>query len=315
MVMIDQDGNACQGPSDLRKCAVCPEIENTRKIRLFARIENTFPGLLPLLAALKKKIFGNRGKEQNGLGNRPMEEETLNARFKALETRLDSMVQALNNYSKMNFCVSSDVRNTFLRYGVLEDKLVVQHIGSTIAENQKVENRVLHKPLVFGNIGGVGYYKGQHILLEAAERIRSSNYLVKAFGKIDEAYLKKILRGRETLPVEFLGQYSPGDLPGILDQIDIMVLPSICSDTAPQTIFESYSAGIPIIASNIGGFPDFVKDEVNGYLFEPGNSEDLATKMEKILEDQRKVRAFSKNIPRLKTISENAKELHEIYKN
>jgi len=312
MVMIDRNGITCQGPSDLGKCAVCPEIENIRKIKLFARINNTLP-LLPFLAAVRKRMFGIRKEGQNGIKSGQLEEEALKTRLNTLKFRLKTIVHALNQNVWINFCVSSDVRNIFMRYGVKADKLLVNHIGSVIAKSQTIETRALHNPIVFGNIGGVGYYKGQHVILEAAERIKSSQYRVKVFGKIDDAYLKKIWRGREHLPVEFLGEYTPRDLPRILDQIDIMILPSICNDTAPQTIFESYSAGIPIIASNIGGFPDFVKDGANGYLFEPGSSKDLAAKMEKILENPSKIQVFSKNTPRLKTISENARELLDIY--
>jgi glycosyltransferase involved in cell wall biosynthesis len=115
------------------------------------------------------------------------------------------------------------------------------------------------------------------------------------------------------LPIEFTGRYRPENLPEILKQIDIMVLPSICNDTAPQTIFESFSGGVPIIASDIGGFPDFVKHDHNGLLFKPGNSGDLAAKIDLVLSNPERLVGYRKNIPRLKTITENAHELISLY--
>ncbi len=201
-----------------------------------------------------------------------------------------------------------------MRYGVHEDKLFVQHIGSSIAENQKLNRRTFHTPIVIGNIGGVHHYKGTHVLVEAVKNIKNKNFIVKIFGKYDQAYVESVMQGKEDLPIEFLGKYQPTDLFEILKQIDIMVLPSICNDTAPQTIFESYSAGIPIIASDIGGFPDFIKDGISGYLFRPGDSQDLADKLDKVLTDPQKIESFSWKVPKLKTITDNALELVALYK-
>ena len=139
--------------------------------------------------------------------------------------------------------------------------------------------------------------------------------MVKIFGRYNSEYLKSIFPGDEKIPVEFTGAYKPEDLQSILEQIDIMVLPSICNDTAPQTIFESFSGGIPIIASNIGGFPDFVKNGKNGLLFEPGNSSDLSEKIVYVLDHPEAITSYKKSIPKLKTITGNVQELILLYNN
>jgi glycosyltransferase involved in cell wall biosynthesis len=223
------------------------------------------------------------------------------------------MIFLMNRHVSLNLCVSSDVKRTLLRYGVSEEKLRVQPIGSVIAETQKTDIHPLHDPLVVGNIGGVRYYKGTHVLVDALSKLSRDSYRLKIFGPFDQDYMKGMLKGKENLPIEFLGWYNPQDLPGILEQIDIMVLPSICKDTAPQTIFESYSARIPIVASEIGGFTDFIQDGINGHLFAPGNSDELALKLDELLRNPDRIKAFSDNIPRLKTIRENARELTALY--
>ena len=220
----------------------------------------------------------------------------------------------MNRHVVTNICVSTDVKKTLMKYGVYEEKLLVQHIGSSIAGTQCLNDRKLHNPLVIGNIGGVTYYKGTHILIDAINKVKNNNFIVKIFGKYENDYVNKIMKGKGHLPIEFLGRYKHGDLHEILKQIDIMVLPSISNDTAPQTIFESYSSGIPILASNIGGFSDFVKDGKNGYLFKAGNSNDLAEKLDDILGNREKIESFKNNIPHLKTITENAQELITLYK-
>lgn len=313
-VMIDNNGKPCSGPSDLKKCVDCTEPVKIKKIKFTARIENTNKNLLKFLVNIKRKF----ARENNGNIEIPSKNFFISdyekTRIKeALKRRLNYMINLMNHRVAMNICVSTDVKRTLMRYGVNEDKILVQHIGSEIAENQKRAIRSLHRPIVIGNIGGVGYYKGQHILLDAINKIKNNNFMLKIFGKYEHDYVEKITEGKEKLPVEFLGWYKLEDLPGILQQIDIMVLPSICNDTAPQTIFESYSAGIPIIASNIGGFPDFIKDGVNGYLFRPGDSQDLVDKLDEILSNTEKIKSFAEKIPHLKTITENALELISLY--
>ena len=100
----------------------------------------------------------------------------------------------------------------------------------------------------------------------------------------------------------------------LLKDVDIMILPSICKDTAPQTIFESFSCGIPIIASNAGGFPDFIENGVNGLLFEQANIKELKKCINLILKDNSLISRYRSNIKKLKTIEQNADELINIYK-
>jgi glycosyltransferase involved in cell wall biosynthesis len=314
-VMIDRRGETCPGPEDLTKCVLCRETLPVEKMKLVARMENTNRSLLRLLVRLKKRVIDRKEDREipGGEGSEIPDREIARSRAE-LKKRLDYMIHLMNDCVAKNICVSSDVQRTLLKFGVCREKLLVQHIGSTIAENQPRLPRPLHSPMVIGNIGGVGYYKGIHVLVDAASKIRAP-FVLKIFGKYEKDYVENIMQGKEKLPIEFLGRYKPVDLARILREIDIMVLPSICNDTAPQTIFESYSAGIPIIASDIGGFPDFIKPGVNGFLFRPGDSQDLAEKLEEVLSHPDIIPAFAENIPRLKTITENVRELLELYKN
>jgi len=309
-VMVDYRGEPCEGPYDLRHCAVCTghlKI-NIAKLKFAARVAGTSTRVLELLVKIKRKL----GAEEKGWTNHQptTEDRELEA---GLRKRLGYNINLMNTCVRKNLCVSSDVKQTLMRYGVKEDKLLVQHIGSVIAEGQAPGNKGLHNPIVIGNIGGVGYYKGIHVFVEAVSKLQREDFVVKVFGKYERDYLESMMKDKKDLPITFYGRYAHEDLPSILEEIDVMVLPSICNDAAPQTIFESYSGGIPIIASRIGGFPDFIQDGVNGYLFEPGNSDDLADKLNRCLDSPKLLEEFRKKIPRLKTLTENASELLSLY--
>lgn len=322
-VMIDREKQPCLGPNDIFRCAVCTGILDLRKERFKACIRAP----KHYLKEKNERIFNLLRKAKDFLYRKPStddimtpislaikDKQKLLSLAKRLKKRLQYNINVLNNYSHLNICVSMDVKKTLMSYGINEKKLIVQHIGSLVAGRQKPSiKKVDSKKVIFANIGGVSYYKGTHVLLDAFNVIKKRNFELRIYGWYNEAYISKLMRGKENLKVKFYGRYWPQELLTLISEVDVIVLTSICKDTAPQTIFESYSASIPIIASNIGGFPDFVKDGVNGYLFRPGDSQDLADKLDEILNNIDKIKSFAENIPYLKTITENAQELISLY--
>jgi glycosyltransferase involved in cell wall biosynthesis len=58
-----------------------------------------------------------------------------------------------------------------------------------------------------------------------------------------------------------------------------LVMPSIWYENFPRTLVEAFAAGLPVIASRLGALERIVDDGVTGLLFEPGNPDDLANKL------------------------------------
>ena len=52
-----------------------------------------------------------------------------------------------------------------------------------------------------------------------------------------------------------------------------------------MAIVEAMAAGLPVVASRIGGIPEIVEHGVTGLLFEPGNAEDLANNLRRLLDN------------------------------
>ena len=55
------------------------------------------------------------------------------------------------------------------------------------------------------------------------------------------------------------------------------------ADNSPNSVKEAVVAGVPVVASNVGGIPDYVIPERNGFLFRNGDIEDLRAKIEQAL--------------------------------
>ncbi len=75
------------------------------------------------------------------------------------------------------------------------------------------------------------------------------------------------------------------DVPNLLRCSDVVVL---CSETesAPLTLLEGLSCGLPVVATSVGGIPEIVEDGVNGFLVPPKHPEAIAERILELNEDQ-----------------------------
>ena len=72
------------------------------------------------------------------------------------------------------------------------------------------------------------------------------------------------------------------DIPAVLAALDITVLPS-ASESLSNVIMESMAAGIPVVASNVGGNPELVEHGNTGFLFAPADEGKFAAALETLL--------------------------------
>lgn len=136
-------------------------------------------------------------------------------------------------------------------------------------------------------VGNVIKIKGIDVLIESLSYLRSKiNYHTVIIGSgeaLNEAKQKVINLGLDQ-KVSFLGWLPPSELASFYRIADVFVLPSFTEGNSVALLEAMYN-GIPIIASKVGGNPESVIDDFNGYLFNVGDSVDLLTKLEKILTD------------------------------
>jgi glycosyltransferase involved in cell wall biosynthesis len=90
--------------------------------------------------------------------------------------------------------------------------------------------------------------------------------------------------------VRFLGAVEAARMPELVAGARALVLPSIWYEGAPRSVLEAYAAGVPVIASSIGGLPDLVEDTVTGLLVPPRDSASLAAAIERLSDDAESLR-------------------------
>ncbi len=162
--------------------------------------------------------------------------------------------------------------------------------------------------------------KGVDVLLEACKILQSknvNNYEVHLYGrksKNEEERQEFLDRVNKLNFVYYKGVFENNEINNILMDKDYLILPSIWPENAPLVIDEAYLNNVPCIVSNIGGMAERVDNGVNGLHFKVGDAQDLASKMEYVAKNRNIREKFVKNIPRVKTIEDNADELMNIYK-
>lgn len=100
--------------------------------------------------------------------------------------------------------------------------------------------------------------------------------------------------------VRFIGLVN--DVREYLAISDLFVFPSF-HEGFPNSVLEAMACGIPVISTKIGGVVDVIKDEENGLLVEPGNVDQLADALKKLISDTEYASTLGKNA--LKTVREN----------
>ena len=83
-------------------------------------------------------------------------------------------------------------------------------------------------------------------------------------------------------PVRFTGFAPHAQVPAVLRHIDLLVLATRYEEL-PSVLIEAMAAGLPVIASRVGGIPALVDHDVNGLLVPPGDAAALAAAISRVL--------------------------------
>ena len=136
-------------------------------------------------------------------------------------------------------------------------------------------------------VGRLTTEKGQDVLIRALARLggRRAPVLLIIGGGPEEAALREMCRslGVEER-VRFLGVRT--DVPVLLRGADIVVLPSRY-ESGGLALMEAMASGLPVIASDVGGVPDLIRDGEEGLLVPPGDPEPLADAIHRVIYNPR----------------------------
>lgn len=169
----------------------------------------------------------------------------------------------------------------------------------------------------FGYVGSFIERKGLLVLIEAFNKLGDVNAELKIYGKTSDLYSSRKYakclneKSRNNPRIKFMGPFE--DVGEPYSNVDVLVIPSVTFEGYGLVAQEAFATKTPVIASNIGALNESVEQMKNGLLFEVGNSNDLARNMLKIVEKPILLRQLERNVPHVKSIEQNAKEIEAVY--
>jgi len=138
---------------------------------------------------------------------------------------------------------------------------------------------------VIGAVGRLVPIKDHHTLLEAAALLSRGGVDVRVL-LVGSGPEREKLQSQATDALEgrvcFTGDSSR--VPEMLNAMDVFVLPSL-GEGMSNTLLEAMACGLPVLATNVGGNPEIIENNLNGCLFTPGDAEWLADRLKLLARD------------------------------
>jgi len=148
---------------------------------------------------------------------------------------------------------------------------------------------------IVGTVGRLVEIKGHRYLLDAARLVLNKLPNVTFLLIGDGHLMTELINHASALGIKnkvIFGGWR-GDVAQLINAFDIFVLPSL-NEGMGRVLVEAMAMGKPIVASDIGGIPDLVKDGTNGILFPPRDVHAMAEAIMKLLLDRELARKMGK---------------------
>lgn len=200
--------------------------------------------------------------------------------FFALEMALHKFLKIYENNVDIFLVHSKFLRSKVIEFGINPEK-IEYFPGFTGVKHELISpdgNKAQH----FLFAGRLEKIKGADVLIRAVEKsslLRQRKLLIAGSGTQQEQ-LQRYCKAAKLNNIQFLGEVSHEKVCELIRSSIAVIVPSVWHDVSPRIIYESLAVGKIVIASDIGGIPELVEDGKNGFLFNPGDSEQLKRQLE-----------------------------------
>lgn len=205
------------------------------------------------------------------------------------------------------------MREKMIEFGIRPEKLTYVPYVLNI-EDYPYSDSLSDYFIFFGRLS---QEKGLYTLLKAMKKVSNGKLLIVGEGNLGNS-LRNMAREENIRNVEFIGYQSGERLKRLIKDALFMVIPSEWYDNSPLAIYESMAMGKPVVASKIGGIPELIENGVDGFLFEAHNVDNLAQKLQYLIDNKDVLFKMSK-MSRKKVEERYNSDLHyerlmEVYK-
>ncbi len=229
--------------------------------------------------------------------------ETISAPEWLLRHRLWAYRFAMLFCSKVVSVSKATARWLVDKRGLSPDKITVIPYGVDLDMFQGGKNDALKAELGFapehqlvGVVARLHPQKGHTYLIKAARSIvdkcSNARFVLVGDGELRAELEGEVAAQGLTDVFSFLG--FRGDVGELLRTFDVFVLPSLY-EGLPNVILEAMACSVPVVATSVDGTVELVTHDATGFLVEPRNPQELATRIVSLLENKERRQQFGEN--------------------
>jgi GT2 family glycosyltransferase/glycosyltransferase involved in cell wall biosynthesis len=323
--LLDLDGRCCEGPGEtgckrcIENAAASPTAGVGPAVRAIRALERTWPRAGGIVGVAARA------------GARVMAAEDAGWAASALRTR--HVRGEVLPHIELFLAPSAHMRDRFVRFGVPAERVRVSPYGlAPVAVTRGVAARSIAAPgdvpepprgadtapLRIGFVGSLMTSKAPHVAMNAVARLPPGTATLAVIGAFvayhgDQRYRAVLDRAAAHPAVTMLGAAAPEQIPEFLASLDVLVVPSVWEENSPIVIHEAFRAGVPVVASRVGGIAELVEHEVNGLLVESGDTSELAAALARLAADRALLERLRARIPAVRPLEQAVGEMRAAY--
>jgi GT2 family glycosyltransferase/glycosyltransferase involved in cell wall biosynthesis len=305
--LLDLNLRRCPGP--LHGCAACVGAAGHAASAVYAgaRVVRALESQLP--ASVSEPL--RRGAEKIATRLADNTGDSAIARLAHMRRVLDCVdhVLAPSRHMRDRFLpMVPAARSDVNEYGVAHERFVATRRRPSAPQ----------RPLRLGFLGSLMVSKAPHLVIEAFRRLPQGSATVTLAGGHsayhgDDSYRTFLEPLLKTSGVSAVGPVALDAVPETLASFDLLVVPSIWEENSPLVIREAFAAGVPVVASRIGGIPETVADGAGGLLFDPGDADDLARVLNRVVHEPDLLATLRSGIPEVRDLDDDTRATRALY--
>ena len=212
---------------------------------------------------------------------------------------------ATNSNLDLYITVSENDRQSLLRSNIPNEKIELIY-NAVNANSQNLPNNtdlrrqysIPQNSIICIAVGRLVAIKGFDILIQTAhllgKQLKNVHFLIVGDGQCKAELADQVNALGVNKSVTFAGYQDHETVLSFVKSSDIFIMPSRYEGT-PIALLEAASLGIPVIASNVGGIPELVQDQVHALLVPPDDPQSLAQAVKRIINDKKLAETLSAN--------------------
>lgn len=310
------DGSVCRGPNEgARNCVSCytPKLFPP-KSEFAEALDKRSHGLLNAIPSPLRDAAVSGAFELYKAKKRPSAEAATIAR--------PGILRGLANRADKIMVPTKLMYDIFVENGINAELLQKVGFGIDTAPLEPYQQKTPSDTLRIGFVGTLFEHKGVDLLIDAFQRLPDdADAVLKIYGDVNqfpEYGAELVALAQRPYPnsgkIEFCGTFPNARLGEVLQNLDVLVVPSRWYENTPLVIQSALATKTPLVATDLGGLSELIHEGQNGLLFPLNDASALRNQLLRLLHDRQFLQQLRDNIGPERTVGDMVDDIESIYR-